>query len=260
MRFKNAVLRTQYAVRTMLSVDFHTHIGKSKSDGAEVTGPEICRAVFNPKLRLSRAVVFPIDEARPGISYSRANSKIAAAVKQFPRLIGFCRLNPHAGNKALLEMERSFRIGLVGVKLHPRAEAFRPALAAGILKELNRRTRPLILHTSHEENCRPSEWFGLLSRFRDFPVILAHGGKDAFREGILVAKKLRNVYLETSTLSYHRTRMILEEVGARKIVFASDFPYSHPSVEMEKWNQIWSIKEKREILSNNALKILEPWL
>ena len=244
----------------MIAVDFHNHIGKSKSDKARANGGQVVRAGIQGALGLTHAVVFPIDESRPGISYSRLNAQIAKEVKKHKGLIGFCRLDPHFGNRAILEMRRSFKRGLVGVKLHPRSENFRPAMAAGILNQLNYWVRPLMIHTSHEMHCRPKEWMPLLSRYRHFPVILAHGGKDAYEEAIWVAKKLPNVYLETSTLSFYRTQLILKKLGARKIVFASDFPYSHPKVEMEKWKQIWSPRERRMILSDNARRILGPWL
>ncbi len=244
----------------MIAIDFHSHIGKSKSDKAHATAGEVRRACVSRRLGLTHAVVFPIDESGPGVSYSRLNTRIANAVKHTPGLIGFCRLNPHFGNRAIKEMTRSFKMGLVGVKLHPRAEDFRPAHASGILARLNYLMRPLIIHTSHEPNCRPHEWRSLLKRYRDFPVILAHAGKDAYLEAVDLAKKLPNVYLETSTLSFYRTQRILEKLGPEKIVFASDFPYSHPRVEMEKWNQIWNSGEKKQILSKNAIRILEPWL
>jgi len=244
----------------MLAIDFHNHIGKSKSDGNFSTANQVYQVTLRGRLGLTHAVLFPVDEANPGNSYSRLNTKVASAVKQFKGLIGFCRLDPHFGNRAIREMHRSFKLGLVGVKLHPRSENFRPALAAGIFSQLNRLMRPLIIHTSHESNCRPKEWYSLLARYRDFPVILAHAGKDAYEEAIGVAKKLPNVYLETSTLSYFRTKLILKKLGARKILFASDFPYSHPRVEMQKWNEIWNARERKQILSENAQRILEPWL
>jgi len=244
----------------MIAIDFHNHIGKSKSDGALATAAQVRCAGPGAHLGLTHAVIFPVDESRPGISYSRLNTQVIKAVKQNKGLIGFCRLDPHFGNRAILEMRRSFKHGLVGVKLHPRSENFRPALAAGIVSQLNRLMRPLIIHTSHETNCRPKEWVSLLKRYPDFPVILAHGGKDAYEEAIAVAKKLPNVYLETSTLSFYRTRLILKKLGAGKIVFASDFPYSHPRLEMAKWNEIWNAREKQQILSKNAVRILEPWL
>lgn len=241
----------------MFSVDFHNHIGKSKSDGNRATAREVFRAGLAARLGLTHAVIFPIDAARPGISYSRLNTQIAALCKKSPHFIGFARLDPHAGEGAIREMHRSFALGLRGVKLHPRSENFQPREAEAILKELNRLKRPLILHTSHEPNSRPSQWQDQFFRYRKFPVILAHAGKDAYLEAVDVAKKLPNVYLETSTQSYFRTRLILKKLGPEKIVFASDFPYSHPRVEMEKWNQIWTARQKSVILSLNARKILK---
>jgi hypothetical protein len=47
---------------------------------------------------IDKAVVFPFNEADPGISFSKANDFIADAVGQYPeRLIGFGRLDLNVG-------------------------------------------------------------------------------------------------------------------------------------------------------------------
>ena len=73
-----------------------------------------------------------------------------------------------------------------------------------------------------------------------------------------ISRELRNVYLDTSTLSFNRTRIIIEMAGVDKIVFASDYPYSHPLMEIQKIKLI--VKDKNsldKIFYKNAKRILK---
>ena len=75
---------------------------------------------------IDRAVVFPFNEAEPGLSFARCNNYIAAETGRHPdRLTGFCRLDPNAGHAAVEELERCVgELGLKGVKLHPSSQNF----------------------------------------------------------------------------------------------------------------------------------------
>lgn len=205
----------------------------------------------------SHGVVFPTDERGRGRTYGLLNRRIAQVVKRHRQLIGFARLNPRAGRAAIAELHRCLALGLRGVKLHPRAEQFYPSHARRLLAEVAKTCRLVILHTSHEMTCTPRAWEPLAREFPTITFIFAHAGKDHFREAIAVARRVRNVYLETSTLSVFRTRVILEELGARKLVFGSDAPYSHPELELRKLHLLTSRRERRVILSDNPVRLLQ---
>ncbi|MCK5083092.1 MAG: amidohydrolase family protein, partial [Candidatus Omnitrophica bacterium] len=60
-----------------------------------------------------------------------------------------------------------------------------------------------------------------------------------------------------STLSYNRTRHTYAYVGAAKILFASDYPYSHPAIELQKIQLLVKNKKDLElILYKNAACLL----
>lgn len=205
---------------------------------------------------ISRAVLFPIDEAGAGPTYERINARVLKAAASYPPLIPFARLNPRSGVKAMHELARCLKEGIRGVKLHPRSENFSPHQAEGLIRQIETARLPILLHTSHERNCRPLEWEKIFRRHRRIPFVLAHGGKDAFLEAIAVARRHSHVWLETSTLSYWRSGMILTKLGARRVVFGSDLPYSHPEVERAKLNLLLKPSERRKVYSENPRRIL----
>jgi len=208
------------------------------------------------KYEINQAVLFGIDEANPGPTYEKTNDRVLKTVSGERRLIGFMRLNPKAGFKAIKELWRCERAGLRGVKLHPRSENFSPAQAEDLIAEIEKKKLPVILHTSHERNCRPLEWERIFKRCKKIPFVLAHGGKDAYPEAIAVARRHSNVWVETSTLSYARTGMILKALGAGRVVFGSDLPYSHPAVERLKLDLLLSVSGRKKVYFENPKRIL----
>ena len=234
-------------------VDMHLHLGCSR-DGARLTALEIQKAM--ERYRIERAVVFGIDEPDAGPTYQRTNDRVLKAVSGNPRLIGFMRLNPRAGEAAAHEFHRLCRAGMRGVKLHPRSEKFSPERAENLIAEIETQRLPIILHTSHEKNCTPLAWRHVFKRHRKIPFVLAHAGKDAFQEAIAVAKEFHNLWLETSALSYWRTAVILKKLGASRVVFGSDLPYSHPALERMKLDFLLSASERRKVYSENPKRIL----
>jgi predicted TIM-barrel fold metal-dependent hydrolase len=135
---------------------------------------------------------------------------------------------------------------------------FDPKEAKGILDLIAQRSDfPVIVHTAHDEHSQPRLWEPVMARYPKINFIMAHGGKDRYRQCAEVAMKHPNIYIDTSTLSYNRTRYTYAQVGAGKIVFASDYPYSHPAIELKKIQLL--VKDKRDlglILYKNAARLL----
>lgn len=234
-------------------IDFHLHLGKSR-DGAHLDLSEIRQAMASHGV--TRGVLFGIDEADAGPTYERTNERVLKAVEKNSRLVAFMRLNPRAGGRAFDELRRCCLRGARGVKLHPRSESFSPAQAEDLIYEIEKERLPIILHTSHEKHCRPLSWKNIFRRHPRIPFILAHAGKDAFQEAVQAARESRNIWLETTTLSYWRTGVILKKVGASRVVFGSDLPYSHPAVERAKLDLLLSRSARRRVYSQNPRQIL----
>ena len=235
-------------------IDFHTHIGHSR-DGAKQTLPAMLRSM--KQFKVTKSVVFPIDEKTPGPSYARLNVRIAGLVKHYPNLIGCARLDPNKLKACFHEINRAAYSGFRAVKLHPRSDRFNAHLASPLFEAIDRNRLSVVLHTGHEPNCHPSEWFHIFNTYPKTFFVLAHSGKDLFREAIEAAKRFANVYLDTSTLSYYRTNLILRKAGARKVVFASDIPYSHLGLEIKKFEYLLPRAKRELVFSENARRILQ---
>jgi len=241
--------------RVRLCVDMHVHLGASR-DGGKLSGRGIQKLL--EEYPVTHAVVFPIDEPDSGASYARMNAKVAALTRQDKRIIGFCRLDPRQKDAAFKEIKRAVHRGLRGVKLHPRSEDFSPQTAEDLFPAIEKEKFPVLLHTSHEHHCHPALWESLFRKHPKINFILAHAGKDAYQEAGAVASRCSNVYLETSTLSYGRTSVLFKTLGPGKMVFASDVPYSHPAVELAKWELILrgNPSAQRKIFEENPKRIL----
>ncbi|MBN1689127.1 MAG: amidohydrolase [Candidatus Omnitrophica bacterium] len=239
----------------MIRVDMHLHLGKS-IDGAEISASQI--QAFLSEYGFSHAVVFPIDEPNPGPSYSRSNQKVAAFAKKDKRIIPFCRLNPHYLKESCEELQRTMRLGFRGVKLHPRSESFYPHHAEDLFHAIEKARLPVVIHTAHEHHSHPILWEGIFLRHRKISFILAHAGKDAYRDAAAIALKYPNVYLDSATVSFRRTQYLIQKVGPGKLVFASDSPYSHPAVESLKYELLLkgNPAAMKKIFEENPKKIL----
>ncbi|MBI1977366.1 MAG: amidohydrolase family protein [Candidatus Omnitrophica bacterium] len=234
-------------------IDFHTHLGHSR-DGARQTLSDMLNVMR--RFGVAKSVIFPIDEASPGPAYARMNRKIARVIERERSLIGCARLNPNEKKASFEEIDHAVRLGFRAVKLHPRSDRFNAHLAKPLFEAIDQKRLAVVLHTGHEPNCHPSEWHHIFKAYPRTFFVLAHSGKDLFREAIEIAKELKNVYLDTSTLSYYRTGQILREVGAHKVVFASDIPYSHLGLEIKKFEYLLPSSKREPVFSGNARNIL----
>lgn len=238
----------------MRIVDFHTHIGLSRNDGARQTVQDTLRAM--QQFKVSKSFIFPIDEKNPGPSYAHLNRKIARLIKRYHNLIGVARLNPNELEASFREIGQATRSGFRGVKLHPRSDRFSVGRTEPLFSCINQNRLVVILHTDHEPKCHPSQWLHIFKAYPKTFFILAHSGKDIYREAIEIAKHCPNVYLDTSTLSYYRTGVIVKNAGARKVIFASDVPYSHVGLEITKFKLLLPRAKQELVFGENAKKIL----
>ncbi len=233
-------------------IDFHTHIGRSR-DGASQTISDTLSTM--KKCRIERSFVFPIDEANPGPSYRKLNQKIAGITKRHKNIIGCARLNPNELDASFDEIEKAVKNGFRAVKFHPRSDEFCAEQAKPLLPVISQNRLIVILHTDHHSNCHPQDWFSIFKKFSKTYFVLTHAGKDVFHQAVTAAK-FPNVYLDTSTISYYRTGVILKQAGIKKVVFASDVPYSHVELEIKKFELLLPASKRKFVFRENARKIL----
>ncbi len=239
-------------------IDAHNHLGgPDRGDGASQTAVEIIRNM--DRVGIDMAVVFPFNEVKPGISFSLANNYIAKATEQYPeRLIGFARLDPNYGKKALTELDRAVvRLGLRGVKLHPSSQKFtldNPIVTRIIEKAAELRVP--VVFDSGKPVSSPEGIGTLAAKVPKAPIIMAHMQGSRYLE---VSERFENVYLGTTGMfDPPKLQEALERLGAEKLVAGSDSPYIAQEREVSKFDTIPGIREKEKnlILGGNIRKIL----
>ena len=181
----------------MVIIDADNHIGEpDKNDRAQQSSEEIIDKMN--QTCIDKAVIFPFNETKLGISFSLANNYVAAAVKKYPdRLIGFARLDPNYGEKALLELERAVnKLGLMGVKLHPSSRKFflDKLYVLQIIEKASKLGIPVVFDSG--KPLSPPEKIGVLAeKVPNAKLIMAHMQGPKYLE---IPKKLGNVYLGTT--------------------------------------------------------------
>jgi len=241
-------------------IDAHNHLGGPDKGDGRSQSPEEILAVMD-EAGIDRAVVFPFDEAEPGVSFSRCNDYIASASAGYPdRLIGFCRLDPNAGHNAVSELERCIgALGLRGVKLHPSSQNFtldNPVLAE-ILDAAQELRVPVVFDTGKKMS-PPSGVAALAASRPRLAVIMAH--MNLFDESVEAARNNPNVFLGTTGyFNIKRLGLAIRELGAKKIIAGSDSPYIKMQSEISKFDKVEGLTddERRCLLGENFVSALD---
>jgi len=238
-------------------VDAHCHAGKGlnfgKDDAAPWTNyndPEwILRA--DDEAGIHKSVIFPISNS----TYEEANREIAGYVRRWPdRFIGFAKHDAKTEEGKIGEkLRREVReLGLKGLKLHgtPSREMLEAVEELKIL---------ILFHPG-----KVADGFPALEAHPRVTFLLAHLGSFASRDwrehraAIDATKRYPNLYLETSSVVFHR---YLEEAARElphgKLVFGSDGPLVDPRVELHKIRLLKLAPDhERQVLGGTILRLL----
>jgi predicted TIM-barrel fold metal-dependent hydrolase len=165
------------------------------------------------------------------------NHLVFEAIARHPdRLYGFVCINPK-DPQAVAMMRDGFDRGCRGVKLAPLVHRFlftEPVLDE-VAEECGRRRFPLYTHVVPQPGGTTGDFGALARRHANTSFIVGHMGfGPADMDAIELAAELPNFHLETSLGNYLALRDALAKAGPSKLIFGSEFPLSHPKVELEK--------------------------
>jgi len=275
-------------------IDFHTHVVPPavKERRQEYLGRDATFSMLyaEPKARLitTKELINAMDEY--GIDMSvilnlgwtshelcvETNDYILESIKRFPkRLIGFCTVQPLAGDKAIKELERCARSGAKGIgEMRPDVQGFdfkdisvmKPVIEAVIENKLI-----LLTHASEpvghqyfgKGKVTPEVIYPFIVNFPDLKLVFAHWGGGLPFYGLMpeVSEALRNVYFDTAATPYLYKPQIFKQVadivGSDKILFGSDYPLLSPKRIIDQLESVeLSPKDRAKILGGNAQKLL----
>lgn len=212
----------------MLKIDAHSHAGEG---AAKWSGQQVVDRMDT--IGVDKTVIFPFTE---GFFH---NEDIPKYVAENPdRLIPFCSVNPWNFHTAADELEKCYKEGFKGLKLHPTLCGFRLSdhkLVDPLFEITQTYGGVVIVHGSADlYNC-PLEFDRMARRFPKVPLLMAHCGFFGEWElAIELAMENDNLYLETSRVPGFETSKIIEKLGAEKVIWGTDGPFCDYEWEYKK--------------------------
>lgn len=231
-------------------IDAHTHIHQDSKGFGEQYDANLKNLLESlDKAGACHAVVLPIN---PAIS----NFFVSRLCKAYPeKLTGFASAMPDGKKSADALLKSMKRLGLKGIKLHPKYQGF--SLGEKKVRQFfmeidNRAEVPIVLDCWLSEKDEPrlaDEVVELVSAndFKRLKLILAHAGGFSYAKIVPLAQR-KNIYLDLSysLMTFQRFQRedcisglmnMLRMISPDKIIFGSDFPECN-------------IKESAELLKN----------
>jgi predicted TIM-barrel fold metal-dependent hydrolase len=204
------------------------------------------------------------------------NDYILEAIARYPkRLIGFCAIQPSAGDKALKELERCARNGVKGIgEMRPDVQGFDLSdgkIMKPIIKTVIKHDLIFLTHASEpvghqycgKGNITPEVIYHFILSFPDLKLVCAHwgGGLPFYALMPEVDKALSNVYFDTAATPFLYKPQIFKQVadiiGSDRILFGSDYPLLSPRRIIDQIESTGlSQEDKAKILGGNAQKLL----
>ena len=236
----------------MKVVDAHTHVGNFGSwAGVACTAEQLLREMDS--FEVERAILFAPD-----------SNLVRRTVKEHPnRFVGYFWPNPHEGDAATLTRRALEKWGFRGVKLHPLIHAFLPTdeIVFPIVEEARRARVPVAIHSGHPPFSLPWSIGELAEMYPDVRFVMLHMGHGHgvyIQAAINTAKRYDNIILETSGMPMHtKIKEAVDKVGEQRVVFGSDFPFHHHSVELQRVKISGITKRELQlVLRDNASDLL----
>ena len=275
-------------------IDFHTHIfsPRIKEERTPYIQSDATFAALYADKRAKLATAEDLVESmdREGIEVSVAlnigwtkhelcvetNNYILEAVNKYPkRLIGFCAIQPNAGDAALREIERCAKAGMRGIgELRPDTQQIELGNVRQLkpfVDEIRKNNLILLTHSSEplghkyqgKGTVTPDKLFSLIDLFPGLTLVCAHwgGGLPFYALMPEVRRMMGNVFFDTAASPYLYNSQVygqvIQLVGAEKILFGSDYPLMPASKVINEINELHLAEEtKNQILGDNAGKLL----
>jgi predicted TIM-barrel fold metal-dependent hydrolase len=275
-------------------IDFHTHVfpPQIKKNRGKYTESDPCFAILysNPKAKLATADELIASMDKEGVDISvivnygwtthelcvETNDYILESIARYPRrLVGFCAVQPNAGEAAVDEIERCARAGIKGVgEMRPDIQLFYPGdemLMAPLVEVMKKHRLVMLTHASEpvghsypgKGTVTPEALYPFITSFPDLPVVCAHwgGGLPFYALMPEVKQAMSNVFFDTAASPFLYTpevyTQVIQLVGGDKILFGTDYPLLAPSRLLNEINSLNLPEETKSlILSGNARRLL----
>src|ERR1019366_4062129 len=212
---------------------------------------------------IARSIILPIDF--PVLSDNAGDALRAARTTE--KLIAFGSVHPYARGVAK-RLDDQLARGARGVKVHPAVQCIRPddARAMKLYRLCAERELPILWHcgpvdieTRYGRYCSQVKWYERpIAENARTTFVLGHTGALQMEQALALHRRYPNVWLETSSQSLTNVRTIVTQADASRVVYGSDWPFSHPAIALAKVLLATEGREdaRRAILWRNASRLL----
>ena len=275
-------------------IDFHTHIFppwlRERRDEYIKADPCFSLLYSQPEARIATAeeLLASMDEAGIGLSVVlnigwvgqelcvKTNDYILDSVSRYPtRLVGFCAIQPRAGDAAVAELERCAKAGAKGIgELRSDVQGFdltdeatmKPLVDAALQHDLiflTHSSEPVGHEYPGKGSITPDILYSFIMTFPNLKLVCAHwgGGLPFYALMPEVAKALTNVFFDTAATVFLYKPEIFEQmshiIGSDRILFGTDYPLMHQNrVIAQIQSSRLPEEDKARILGANAQELL----
>ena len=275
-------------------IDFHTHIFPAhiRENREEYIKRDACFSLLysDPRARMITAeeLIASMDEAEIDrsvvlnigwVSHNlcrETNDYILEAISHYPdRLTGFCMVQPQAGDKALIELERCARAGARGIgEMRSDLQGFNLAdksllqpLADIAVKYnqifLTHSSEPVGHQYTGKGSITPDILYSLALNFPEIKLVYAHwgGGLPLYALMPEVGRALANIFFDTAATIWLYQSSIFQHVsdiiGSDKILFGTDYPLLPQKRILQHIRSAGlALADQEKILGGNAQRLL----
>lgn len=240
----------------MKKIDAHAHIG----DFGGWAGVKI-----DIENLISQMDEYEIEKTILCSSGPEDNDNVLKAYKKYSdRIVPLVFLSPFDGEKAI-EMIDNYVIneGFKGIKLNPLKNAYvaDADFLNPIMEKADSLGIPVFIHCGHPPYSLPWSIALLAERFPSVKVVMIHMGHGHgvyIDASLKMAERYDNLYLEMSGMPMQsKIKEAYKNIGKDRIMFGTDAPFHHPSIEIQKVITCGlSEKEQEDVFYNNAAKLI----
>lgn len=239
-------------------IDAHSHIGDFGGwAGVSIDVPALIKNMDE----------FEIEKTVLCSSGPEFNDEVKIAYEQYKdRIIPLVYLNPLEGDTECIRKINYYvdECGFKGIKLNPLKNAYvADTLALNlIMEEAEKRELPVFIHSGHPPYSLPWSIAFLAERYPKVKVVMIHmgHGHGVYIDAALkMARRFPNLYLEMSGMPMgNKIKEAYDTVGEDRIMFGTDTPFHHPSVEIQKVKTCQLTEEEQEnVFYKNVLKLFK---
>ncbi|MFB6131643.1 MAG: amidohydrolase family protein [Salinigranum sp.] len=211
---------------------------------------------------VDRAVLAPLKPR--SFDFDAANASLAARIAGREEFVGIARIDPRVDGSEEQADRALAEYGLRGLKLHPWEETY--PITAEIVPPVVEVARdhdvPVWIHAGYPGVSHALSIRRLVSRYPDVRFVLTHGSQLdisglSLTDAMLLAEETENTYFELSGV-YRRDLVedLVETIGPERVLFGTNVPYFHPTVEKSRVTTADIPAEAKEQVLGGAIEAL----